>query len=358
MLRPRSYQYVFVAVAATLAANCASRRRAPDGLWPRRPLPTVRADLATAHFDSVLPFDRPFVLRVKPPDKFDAVYLQYGTYACMKRRAQRRAKCATRVDFRTTPLIARTELAADIEPLPPNNLYTFTFTVLGRPTSDATALRDVAAALKAAHCPDASALVADVGPDRPVPGGVDDALPPLALRACLDVLANGLHDGATPAVVDTESIGNWTSSSFKDHFDVDFGALYSFQARYWGMATLVHLYAEPVQPNEQMDWVHPEWRRFWKRVNVAGGLSLLQLGSRAPVKQKFAFGSPVAAVGFSRLPVLTAMRVNGGLVWLTQDDANPLVTKDRTKIDPFVSLTFDYDIRNILGPIGGLLGLK
>jgi hypothetical protein len=327
MARRRYRQLALVSPLIALGASClgacrrterprpvpvVAPRQVPAGAWPKTPKPVVTANLVTVTLDSVLPFDRPFVLRVPTPAGTDSMRLRYGTYDCMHGPQEQRRSCRLgEVTLRATPLVATEAMAAAIGPLPPNNAYAFQFDIWGK---------------------------------------------------------RKINDTLTPLRDDREVVG-WTATDFRDHFDTDFGAIYGTRSEYVGLGIMLHVYAEPIRPFERLSDVESRWRRWKKRVNLAAGISLAELSDEKPVDHMFSFGTPVAAIGARKLPappgaaalirtLIEQPRWAVGVIWFTQDDANPLITRKKTKADPFVSMTFDLDLKSILGPLYGVIGLE
>lgn len=282
-----------------------SRGAVPEGTWPRRPRPVVRADLTTATFDSVLPFDRRFVVRVVSPDpavvtRIDMLVTDPECLARLKVNVRfdpvpDDCQVASAADQRTS-IIAAKEFAFNVDtPLEPNRAYRFEFILTG----------------------------------------------------------NGKED--------RREIVAWATTDFRDRFDTDFGALVGQRTGYVGLGSFVHFYFEPIRPREDLREVRSCRRRWAKRANLAGGLSLVEVhGLRdldQPVRHRFAYGTPAVGVGLRQL-FGTPVRFTAGVMWLRQDDANPLVTDDRNKTDLFGAVTFDADLKTLLGPIYGIIGLK
>jgi hypothetical protein len=90
-------------------------------------------------------------------------------------------------------------------------------------------------------------------------------------------------------------------------------------------------------------------------VSVFGGLSPLRITSDAPESSPLAIGSPVVGIGVRQLPYLGAFRVNAGVIFYDQKDANPLVSTLRHKRDAFVSLTADIELKDFLGPVAAFV---
>ncbi len=92
-----------------------------------------------------------------------------------------------------------------------------------------------------------------------------------------------------------------------------------------------------------------------KRVSVFAGLSPLRISSDAPVTSPFAIGVPVVGIGVRELPYLGAFRVNGGVMFFDQKDANPLVSMLRHERDVFLSFTADFELTDFLGLLAAFI---
>ena len=97
--------------------------------------------------------------------------------------------------------------------------------------------------------------------------------------------------------------------------------------------------------------------RLLRQVSVFAGMSVLKIHSVEDVNPLVGAGSPVVGIGVARIPGLPPLGFNAGYVFVKQKDPNPLVSRDHTRADPFVSLTVDFELRKVLGPLAGLLGL-
>jgi hypothetical protein len=340
----------------TLATACVTG--APPGpgtgVWPRQPRPVVRADLTTQAFDSVLPFDRRFVMRFKAPEGFDSVQVVYGRPECIDLPGSDPRRCANLATATRTPLIQRTETAVRISrAVPPNTPYSFRFRVWASQKDELEVLRGVLDSLKALDCL-----------RQPTPA----VIAPTCASAAEAAVRRG-DDVSRKVVTDGVEIVAWSTTDFRDHFDTDFGAVYGGRTGYVGVATFLHAFATPVQQGDVLDVVESPVRKVLKTVNLIGGLAVAKLDDRVAVNQRFGFGSPVVGVGLRNVQrwedgptwlfgLPKGMRLNGGVIWLSQDDANPLVTRERTKLDWFVSASFDADVKSILGPLAGIIGIK
>lgn len=168
-----------------------------------------------------------------------------------------------------------------------------------------------------------------------------------------DFILTGTPKGAAMPQVDTVRIVVRPRTDLANHFDADLAVIRSSRAEYVGLGSNAHLYAVPINRNEcTSDYRGMD--HLLKRVSVFGGLSLVKLDAEADVNHQFQAGTPMFGIGLNRLPYLGPLRINAGVVRLKQDDANPLVDRDRLKWDTFVSLGVDVELKSLLGPLTGL----
>lgn len=204
------------ALCLALAATCAGGEllaqtlTPPARVAPRRPRRSVRADLAATSFDSVLPFDQQFLVRVKEPTKpFDSLVVRFGTYTCMRLSAASRKilQCETASTVVPNALFENADAVIEVtHGLTPDAPYEFDFT----------------------------AYRTEVVRDR-------DGKPVRTLD---------FRDSVVATVDDQHEVVGWTTTDFRDHFDTDFGTFYAPRTGYVGLGTLVHVFAEPIHPHQ------------------------------------------------------------------------------------------------------------
>lgn len=282
--------------------------------------PVVKVDLIAAEFESKIPFDQLFKLRVAVPEGTTIDSIQYGLakresvpdstarrvngsypfkrtvglYDCTPTRPD---LCANAVRPEPRKVIKIKDVVFSIQPLKPNKEYLFKFYV---------------------RAPEVEVV---------------------------KILAN-------PA------------TSFKDQFDSDFGFLYapSPGPGYFGAGSNVHVYAVPVNKDQDPADFRGFRDQFLKRVSVFAGLSFLKIKSTAQVHHLFATGTPVWGIGvrplLSRRDLTRLVRLNIGMMHFEQDAANPLLEERVRKRAPFVGLTMDIALKEVIGPIAALVGLK
>jgi hypothetical protein len=310
LLAPAAAAALLCAVQAQLAAQ-------PGCAAVTRPRTTVEVDLATQQWKGALPYDEVFNLQVAIPELTSksqtpsAIKLVFGTSQEVD---------TTDPDGTVHGRFVRSVLGGDsiplnrgiqnkaavfaIAPLPPNRSYIFDF-VLYRDS------------------------IVERGPTR---------------RDTLKVQIDSLRLAQAP------------HPDLTNHFDLDAGAVRSNRLQYTGVVMNFHYYAVPINNNECPENYRGR-NRLLKRVSVFAGMSVLKIHSVENVEPLFASGTPVVGIGLARLPGLGPVRIDGGYVFVKRKDANPLVDRKHTRADPFVGLTVDFQLRKVLGPLAGLVGL-
>jgi hypothetical protein len=307
-----------------------------DGAVERRGRQTIQVNLATRSLESRVPFNEHFRVVGKYPAGVDRACLSYGPAQRLGQVVDPRLFASAR-SLPVSAIIQQGEFAFDVGPLQPRDRYRFTF-VLYRDT-----------------------VIKKVRNEKgPRVGGSDAAaarpLHPCVPEAQLNQDAGPLPDTITRVwSADSVSLSVTPGASFRNHIDADVGALHSFNAGYTGLVTNVHLYAYPLNKNEDLS-DRPAIEQLGKRFSVFLGLAVQELNSDADVDKFLPLGNPVVGVGLRGFPGIEALRVNTGIMLFKQDDANPLVTKERLKYDPFVSVTADIEFKTLLGPLANLLG--
>ncbi len=157
-------------------------------------------------------------------------------------------------------------------------------------------------------------------------------------------------------------------SSLADHIKSDFGIGYVPKIK--GLVGVINVHFYFVAINNDADLGYGELsraRQVFSRLSLFVGLAPLTFSSESEqeIKNITKLGNLVYGVGIRSLPywpkrksfmrlVFQPMRINVGFMRFIQDDANPLVTDNRYKNAPFVSITYDLNISTLLGPIGKL----
>jgi hypothetical protein len=297
-------------------------------------IPTIRVDLATRSFArDTLPFGQEFWVRGPVPANVDTVEMRYAAMGTSLEAVSTWVRDSNAV-------IPETEFRLLVARLAPDLRYRFSFVV--KAGKKGTATQEYSITLN---------------------GGAGMAQPGSHLTG---TIRESTAAATSSRAADTVNIQGDAPSRFQDHFHADFGLMRSFHAQYVGVTSNAHFYLAPINPNEDLtDLEDDVWQNFTKRVSVFAGLALQELSSEADVDALFKVGSPVAGIGVRgflywpgmspRLrPLLQPLRLNTGVVWFEQDDANPLIDEKIRKRDWFISITGDIELKNILGPFDAL----
>jgi hypothetical protein len=157
------------------------------------------------------------------------------------------------------------------------------------------------------------------------------------------------------AVADTIDIIAEAKAPFTSHFDADVGVLRTHRTGYWGLATNAHFHLVPLNKNEDLSQLSP-LQKVMRRLSVFGGLAVREMATEKEVRPYFAgVGSPVAGLGYRGTGRFDPVRINGGVMFFKEKDANPLVDRELNKRDTFVSLSVDFDVKTLLVPLALLL---
>lgn len=371
---------------------------------------TVRLNLATRQFDTRLPFEEAFTLRVTVPTTVplsNSVRLRYGLLRDDSRGGESLVDTLGTHTRRLDRLVRPTEVGFTIRALEPGRRYGFDLlfftdrrvekTLLRVPiltegegtvdVQDTTDLRITENALILGNAVRIPGLPELAG--HPVPKGalririvgrpVRGRLPVIAsvrvraLRDSLGVLL--LYDSAgvrayrelADLVVRKSATEHERTDSLRmvaevrtdirNHVDTDFGVLHGFEPGYLGAMTSVHVYAVPRNPDECRS-NFSGWDRLLKRVSAFAGLSILEIYSKEKVEHYFARGAPVMGLAVdTQVPIVGRVWLNGGIMFYRQDEPNPLVDRKKVHRDYFVAGTVDVALKNVLGPVAALLGL-
>lgn len=169
-----------------------------------------------------------------------------------------------------------------------------------------------------------------------------------------------------------------TGGAFEDHFKLDLGLITTQRARYTSAVSAVHLYSIPVDRGADLkDDGLTRLQEFRSRLSLMGGLAVVKFEGRGTVDKPRDLGAFVAGFGFrapfygycmiprrNTLPArlcqtrgrkwLQPMRLNAGWIFLKQADANPAIVDSHRFVDAFVGLSFDTEIRTLLGPLANI----
>jgi len=93
--------------------------------------------------------------------------------------------------------------------------------------------------------------------------------------------------------------------------------------------------------------------KFWKRFCLLVGITTSGV-EEGNTKNLFSGGSIVLGAGWRMTDVI---KLNGGYLFFKQKDENPLVNQDRKKATGFASISFDINIKSVIGKqLGELFG--
>ena len=304
----------------------------------RRTRITITANLQASQFDQPLPFDEVFIVKVAfpPAGQADTLKLIYGPQEWTRDRRMVILAPSGTLSYARERLRGGTDAFFAVGPLLPRETYLFEFQFVKNavPPKDSVVFREV---LTSQDIVTASGAIARRGP---------------IVR--FDRL---FRVDSVPASVTTFPILTDARAAFYQHFDQDIGVLVTDRAGYVGAVTSIHLYPAPINKNARLEDMG-ELDRWLRRVSLFGGLAVAQFSSSASVDAYFAAGSPTAGVAVRPFLFFMPLRLGTGLVWFKQDDANPLVSTPRTKVDRFAMVSVDFDVRSIFGPLLTLAGLK
>jgi hypothetical protein len=362
-----------------------------------RPKRTIQVEWATDRFDSELPFRERFNLRGPMPEGMKAVAFSYRPVSGSAPGGQG--------VFCQSTLLKEKEFLLGVGELQPNLSYRFEFTffappaaapqpvshsVVGivsrdnqyvitlAPTSEtvrpdppggapqgtpaagsppAGGASPPATRLSTSATPPAEAAIGNTGrvPDDRA-GPACDAAEAMVREANSPNSTTAGASDTIPTTVrsSTARVTGEAHAGIQHHFDADFGVMHAIQANYWGLMTNSHFHVVPINRNESTSGLSL-LQQFTRRASVFVGLAVQTIDSEAEVKDLFTVGSPVVGVGYRGLMGDAPIRLNAGLMFFKQEDANPLVTRDRNKRDAFVAVTLDLSIQSIVAPLAALL---
>lgn len=309
----------------------------------------IKVDLVTNSLDAMPPFDQAFRLRVEMPKGADSIYFRYGQACDIGARTGARICKPPEPEIRRKGgLIEATAVDFLLDEIPPNRPYLFQFTVYGT-----TAVRETDPAKASAGTRDTVIGERVAGPD---------------MKRDTTRYIRPIKDHATKdsVVVETRNIFVETHADFANHFDTDFGVFMTHHnpgPGYIGAGTNVHFYLSAVNKKERGFRRTSLRDQLFKRVSLFAGLSFVTLQAKEEVKNRYDVGNPLFGLGIKprfrgRGEYWNFFGLNAGLVYFQQDAANPLVTDGKIKHAPFVSITGDITLKELLGPLATLLGVK
>ncbi len=167
-----------------------------------------------------------------------------------------------------------------------------------------------------------------------------------------------------------------TASKFGDYVKLDFGLGYAYRPNVSTLFASIAIHGYTIAINDDTDLAETFgfWRQIRFRTSLYVGIApvTLSAGTEQDIRPLTSVGNLVAGIGFrgpfywpngkpasTRIRgkfVLQAMRLNAGLFFFSQASANQAIVGNRTKITPYVGLTYDLSLTSLLGPIAKLFG--
>lgn len=354
----------WILLLALAAASEAGAQTTAVGERPRR---TIQVEWATDRFDAELPFYESFNLRGPIGDAVDSVRFSYAPFGTGER-----VRGSGETLWRKSPVLKEKEFLVPVGELEPNVPYRFQFIFYSTPSSP-PATHPIVATQRDGQVvlmlqgPVAPAQTPPSPPRRcrpprcrcgparcPCPPASEAAPCPVDGAPAPTAAAQPAAAPARKVDVDTARVPGIARAGLQHHFDADIGVMYATRADYWGVVTNAHIHAVPVNRNRSAAGLTP-LQQFAQRASIFVGLAVQPISSGAEVKDLYTVGSPVVGVGYRGLFGVDQLRLNGGVMFFKQEDANPLVTRDHTKRDAFVSATVDFSVQSIFGPLLALI---
>lgn len=189
--------------------------------------------------------------------------------------------------------------------------------------------------------------------------------------------ANGQYNfridckNAAGATVQHIDYGFTLKTKLGDYIKLDLGLGYAPIIKGVISQTAVHFYLLPINNDTDLRTIKGLGRNIFLRASVFVGISPVMLYSdtRQPIANSSSIGNIL--FGFAiRSPFygkhmpfgrntgwvfLQPMRLNIGEMYFKQDDANPLVVKNRSKQCFYIGISYDLNIAGLLGPVGKLV---
>lgn len=158
-----------------------------------------------------------------------------------------------------------------------------------------------------------------------------------------------------------------TETGLSDHIKLDFGIGHAFKPVATIGVVTAHFYLVAI--NNDTDLIDDRisiGRHILLRSSVFGGISPLTFNSdtRQELKKLTGIGNVVYGIGirspfygpwldtgnFGRI-AFQPMRLNLGVLRFSQEDANPLIATNRSKSALYASITYDFNLATLFGPI-------
>jgi hypothetical protein len=160
-----------------------------------------------------------------------------------------------------------------------------------------------------------------------------------------------VRQASTEVPIVATSTGSFSTRA-KNHVSMDVGILYSGDAGEVLPYFAANFYLRPVNRAVPLAQVGGLGRRFSIMVGVT--YSSIQEEENGRVLRDDLFGSQALVVG-AGLRLTDAARVSVGALVYQENDPNPLVDDLSLTADPFFAVSFDWNVRNLLGPLGNAI---
>lgn len=157
-----------------------------------------------------------------------------------------------------------------------------------------------------------------------------------------------VRQASTEVPIVATSTGSFSTRA-KNHVSMDVGILYSGDAGEVLPYFAANFYLRPVNRDVPLAQVGGLGRRFSIMVGVT--YSSIHEEENGRVLRDDLFGSQALVVG-AGLRLTDAARVSVGALVYQENDPNPLVDDLSLAADPFFAVSFDWDVRSLLGPLG------
>jgi hypothetical protein len=184
---------------------------------------------------------------------------------------------------------------------------------------------------------------------------IDQRFGSLGGRAELEEQTRAALRGVRQSYADARMIVSTTRAAYdtraKTHISPDVGVLYSTGIGRVRPYVGANFYAVPV--NRDIPLGHL-FQNPLQRTSLTLGVTVASVAQAGRRENLFASSAGIVGVGYRLTDFL---RLSVGSLFFLSNDPNPLVTDYSLGLDPYVSLSVDFGIRDTLGGIGKALGL-
>lgn len=141
----------------------------------------------------------------------------------------------------------------------------------------------------------------------------------------------------------TDIYGMKTRSSFR--INPDFGLVYyGFQKDFWGLSPYAGIQINIRSINKDLPF-RAYWRRPYSLLSFSLGYSINQLKADNKRTDFFTKGSLMTGAG---IKFCQSVRVTTGAMWFYAENPNPVITKKELKYTPYLGLSVDLSIAELL----------